>query len=709
MYMFVLSKLQGAITQTSLQRLTYLVRPQFIQRTVSTWGQLTNAFDGQYARFSLPKTTGLFGVSELQDSLGFDTLCEDILKKSQTIVDDALRMSNDIKNGKESAVNLIKKFDYLSNTICNVADLAEFVRLTHPDAGYQQRAGEASLSINAFVEKLNTNVELYNALQDTLRSASSLELDEETQHVAESLIFDFEQSGIHLDDEKRREFVRLQDNILRLGSEFVSGASTPMLFPKKMWPSHVQHEFQMDEDFIHIDGLCCNSSSEQLRELAFKAYMYPNAQQLSVLDHLLQARHDLAKLVGFPSFLSRTLRGTMAETPDTVYEFLSSLAEKIHPIANRDSQLLLNFKNSNSLDNTNKLIMPWDTQYFTGLAKSQLLHNYPVVLGEYFSIGTCMEGLNMIFQHIYGITLEATETEAGEVWHPHVIKLTVKHEDEGILGYIYCDLYYRPSKVQQDCHFTIRGGCQLPDGTYQLPVVCIVCNFPSPHQHKASLLSHSMIENLFHEMGHAMHSMLGRTKYQHVTGTRTATDLVEVPSILMEYYVWDSSILAQFARHNRSGKPLPREAVEKLCHSRNLFSSLEMQTQVFYSMVDQQYHAEHPLQGSTTEILKDLQQQYVSTPYIEGTAWQQRFSHLHGGYAGRYYSYLWCRAVALRIWNEWFEKEPLSREAGERYRQTFLKHGGARDARDLVEDMLGEEVSVEGLVNALQGELRTGI
>ena len=133
-----------------------------------------------------------------------------------------------------------------------------------------------------------------------------------------------------------------------------------------------------------------------------------------------------------------------------------------------------------------------------------------------------------------------------------------------------------------------------------------------------TLLSHSMIENLFHEMGHAMHSMLGRTRYQHVTGTRTATDFVEVPSILMEYYIWNPTALSHLGRHYRSGKPLPEEAVKKLCQSRSLFSSLDMQTQVFYSMVDQVYHRRHPLGKTTTEILKELQIKYMSTPYTEG-------------------------------------------------------------------------------------------
>ena len=115
-----------------------------------------------------------------------------------------------------------------------------------------------------------------------------------------------------------------------------------------------------------------------------------------------------------------------------------------------------------------------------------------------------------------------------------------------------------------------------------------------------------------------MHSMLGRTCYQHVTGTRTATDIVEVPSILMENYAWSPAILSQIGRHYRSGKQLPEEAVQKLCQSRNLFSSLEMQTQMFYSLVDQTYHGVHPLRKTTTEILKELQTKYMTTPYIEG-------------------------------------------------------------------------------------------
>lgn len=172
----------------------------------------------------------------------------------------------------------------------------------------------------------------------------------------------------------------------------------------------------------------------------------------------------------------------------------------------------------------------WDTPFFTGLARRQIT-GHGEDLSSYFSLGSCMEGLDMIFQSLYGVRLVVSSLKPGESWSSDVYKLDVVHETDGLLGHIYCDFYDRPRKPHQDCHFTILGGKQLADGSYQVftleryknlfymssfinviqnPVVVLMLSLPSPSWSTPSLLSPNMVDNLFHEMGHAMHSMLAR-------------------------------------------------------------------------------------------------------------------------------------------------------------------------------------------------------
>ena len=211
-----------------------------------------------------------------------------------------------------------------------------------------------------------------------------------------------------------------------------------------------------------------------------------------------------------------------------------------------------------------------------------------------------------------------------------------------------------------------------------------------------------MMENLFHEFGHAMHSMFAKTRYQHVSGTRCSTDLAEVPSQLMEYYCREPKILKLFAKHYSTMESLDDETLHKLCESKKLFASCDLQTQLLNSLLDQAYHLTDFEQDNITplEINEKYTNEFYSLPFVANTYTHLRYNHLIG-YGAKYYSYVVSKAIAARIWTDVFEKDPLSRQAGENYRKKLLEHGGEIKADKLISSLIGFDLNTNDLVKSL--------
>uniref|UniRef100_A0A8C2XK36 Mitochondrial intermediate peptidase n=1 Tax=Cyclopterus lumpus TaxID=8103 RepID=A0A8C2XK36_CYCLU len=631
-----------------------------VRRNVTTWSPVGAAFNAAHHKRPnvFEKNVGLFGVPELSCPAGFQAATEKALKNTERLVERACSCP--------PGVETVESFDRLSDGLCKVADLADFVKVAHPDPAFREAAEKACIDIGTVVEKLNTNVELCKSLKILLESPDIVaQLDPDTRRVAELFMFDFKISGIHLDDKLRKEAVALHVKLLDLNNEFLVGSHLPNRIASSAIPEHLQPHFADEGSFIQVGGLHADSPNDLVREIAYRIYLYPNADLMECLDELLKCRYKLAKLVGYDSYGHRALKGTMAKTPETVMSFLQLLTDRL----------------------------------------SDRYNTEPSLYSPYLSLGACMEGLNNLFSQLYGVSLMSEHASAGEVWSEDVRKLVNLMQQNG------CDLNtsenkdgFPPFGSHGDCHFTIRGGRQCQEtGQYQLPVVVLMLSLPHPTKRAPTLLTPGMMENLFHEMGHAMHSMLGRTRYQHVTGTRCATDFAEVPSILMEYFATDYRVISQFARHYETGQPLPENMVARLCESKKVCGAADTQLQIFYAVLDQIYHSQ-PQNHTTTDILKEMQQKYYGLPYTQNTAWQLRFSHLIG-YGAKYYSYLMSRAVASMVWKQCFVQDPLNRDMGERYRRQMLAHGGAKEPMLMVEGMLQRQPTMEDFVDALVSEL----
>ncbi|ORY15807.1 peptidase M3A/M3B [Clohesyomyces aquaticus] len=394
-------------------------------------------------------------------------------------------------------------------------------------------------------------------------------------------------------------------------------------------------------------------------------------------------------------------------------------------------------------------INAWDKFYYTHKLIQNMDHKLrsPDFLSSYFSVGTVMQGLSRLFDRLYGIRLVPRETQPGEVWDEGVRRLDVVSETDGHIAVLYCDLFSREGKTPNPAHFTLRCSREISESEiqeasnsphpfsspveaatdgmavglnkttntyYQLPTIALICDFSSNRLTRPTLLSFNDVRTLFHEMGHGLHSFLGRTPLQNVSGTRCATDFAELPSVLMEHFASCPEVLALFARHYDTDSPLPISALEERLAIDVQTEPAETEAQILLAMLDQAYHSNLPLQHDfdSTKTYHDVYNRHASIPEPAGTAWQGFFGHLFG-YGATYYSYLFDRAIAGRIWGEVFQKEgrngSVDRRNGERYMNEVLKWGGGRDGWKCIAGVLGDEKLAGGGEKAMKEVGRWGV
>ena len=631
------------------------------------------------------------------------------IKKSTKLVDEISSKASG------PGVEVIDMMDELSDTLCRVADLSDCIRQVHPDHRVAQKAQEACLEISNYVEQLNTNTGLHRALRTLMDSSEFTSYDEVTRRTAEIFMHDFEISGIHLDGAAREEVVKLNNQILELSYLFSKNTTLPVHVSTNECPPYLQNYFSGDSKVVQVDHVPLNSPNSRLRMLSYLIYYGENPSQTEILERLLSYRHRLASLVGYPTYAHRILKTSMAGNPDTATHFLQQLKAKIQPLVEEEVQDMLTLKQeiSNRSSKSEQLeadvLRPWDYLFLSHEAQKVSLPGNLQQIRNWFSLDACLQGLNHLFQSLFDVRLEQVPTKSGEVWDPQVRKIAFIHEQEGLLGYTYGDFFTRPGKLVSDCQFMIQGGRELGQSGYQLPIISLCCSFDPPSKETLPcLLGQHSVENLFHEMGHALHSIVGRAKYQNITGTRCSTDFAEVPSILMEYFLNDSRVLSSFARHYKTNEPLPVELMDAFQVSQHYYPAYEMQTQLFFAMMDLQFHTVYPSRPqqerqSIVDAYAEIHKEYSPSEHVQGTAWFLRFNHICS-YGAKYYSYLWSRAVASLIWNSCFVNNPFSKESGQKL-HNMLRPGGGIDPNTLVSDVLGFKPTVDDLVNALCTDL----
>ncbi|KAL6310182.1 mitochondrial intermediate peptidase [Sparassis latifolia] len=674
--------------------------------------------------------TGLFGFPVLTTPSSFNVLADSTLRRAELLTDRVLRA----RESRSELFKVVKNLDRLSNLLCGVIDLAELIRNAHPDSSWIRSAEEVYEKLCEFMNVLNTHVGLYEVLRAVLSDADVVKsLGAEAHQTA--LIFwrDFEKSGIDLPPDQRNRFVSLSTEIMLLGRQFLNESASPRP-PAAIAPSELQGlkdlgmgarlrlQAQVTQRDLHVypgsmqaQMIMRSAPSEEARRKVYMAGNTSTPQQIAILERLLRSRGELARLVGKESFAHMALTDKMAKSPEHVQYFLDAILDHTCPYAESALRALSMRKQAHLNTSPFPVIQAWDRDYYCPPEPPA-----PPVTLPPLTLGTVIMALSRLFKNLYGVSLQLSEAAPGEIWDTDVRKLEVVDEETGLLGWIYADVFARRGKPSGAAHYTVRcsrrtddddesGDLVLADendktvvqmsrefeathqrripgqeGVFQLPIVVLVCEFSRPTiRGGPTILEWHEVLTLFHEMGHAMHSMIGRTEYQNVSGTRCATDFVELPSILMEHFLNSPTVLSLF---DRDGTVDIRQTGN---HHEDPCRSIDTHTQILLASLDQIYHSAAVLSPDfdSTAALAKLYETRGLIPYVPGTSWQTQFGHLFG-YGATYYSYMFDRAIASRVWRKLFAHDPLNRETGEKYKREVLRYGGGKDPWTMVGALL---------------------
>nr|POF15297.1 mitochondrial intermediate peptidase [Quercus suber] len=719
----------------------------------SFWKEFSARAQNRYGR----KSAGLFQNPYLARPQGFLTYANITLRKCQKVVAKILAY-----NSIEDMKRIVRDFDRLSDLLCRVIDISDFVRLVHPDSKVQAEASQAWSLMYEYMNVLNTTTGLDSQLKRAMATPEAYESwSEQEKKVAHLLLKDFSRSAIDFGDTERQTFVNLSNQIAQLGNDFqdlMSPQQNAISFQssklKGMDPQLVRQLTRFGTVSLPTVGIPANIALTSVEDANTRRDIYmanktSESTNLQRLDQMLRRRAELANLSGYASFAHMTLEDKMARSPEAVTTFLDAVADANAPRARGEVKELLELKKEDVESGDFPVeLNAWDRDFYAAKKKSMMRSKARRAdsLSAYFSLGTVIQGISRLLHRLYGIRLVPRETLPGETGNPDVRRLDVVDDDEGHIATMYCDLFQRAGKSPNPAHYTLRCSRRITeeevqeatetlnetnspfrtareavndgqatyynsrdgDELYQVPIIGVICDYTLPArsmngERRPALLNFQEVTTLWHEMGHAVHSICARTTFQNVSGTRVATDLAELPSIFMENFASAPEVLALYARHWETDAALDPSLVQDQTSADRRRQGHEIEHTILHCVFDQQCHSSEPLTwpersigAASTRIWHEVHDRYSAIREPSGTSSQGYFGHIVG-YGATYYSYLFDRVLANKIWRDVFRKSAggiLDPAAGHLFREELLRHGGARDGWRCLAAVLKDETGV---------------
>ncbi|MFG6466294.1 M3 family metallopeptidase [Roseateles sp. BYS87W] len=573
----------------------------------------------------------------------------------------------------------------------------DFVLNVHPDKAVRDAAQACSLRWADFSSSLGQNEKLYRALQKAPRKDA---IDAELVRLASG---QFEDSGVALPKAKRERAKQILNRLTELDQQFgktLRDAGTRVPFtvaelegvPVSVWekaPRNDQGRLMLGVDYPSYVPVMRSAVNGETRRRMWLAKTNEGGQgNLDVLAQIVTLRGEYAKLFGFKDYVDFNLRRRMAKDGATATRFLDSVTGAVNAREKTELEELRAAKAQHlgtPLEQTQ--VERWDATFYSERVKLQKFSVDQNAFRPYFPPQASLEFALHVIEKLMGVKYERV---ANTLWHSEAQTYVVSDAASGqAIGQLYVDLYPRDGKYNHAAVWPLRGSATRIGRT---PVAALVVNFDR------NGLTLDEVETLLHELGHAVHVNLSKTRYAATAGTTVMHDFVEAPSQMLEDWVYDKNVLKLMQDVCPTCKPVPDAMVAQAVAAKQYGKGGQFGRQHLYASYDLALH-----QSAKPEPLPLWAQMEGATPlgYVPGTMFPAGFAHIAGGYGAGYYGYLWSLVVAMDLRTA-FAADKLSPTVGQRYRELVLGQGAQKPAPALVKDFLGRESNSQAFFEYLK-------
>ena len=563
------------------------------------------------------------------------------------------------------------------------------------------------------VDFFSVNNELYKAclhVEQQEERQKYANLSAEARYFMKDIMDDFRRNGMNLSSEKRERITWLTKEIGQLALAFeaaytvdkhlvVSKEALTGLeesFIKSLARTeHGLYKIPLTSDKLF--SILEQAMDQQTRKKVYQAYMqrgYPENEPR--LTQVLKYSAELASHLGFKSYAHLSLSHLMAGSPEVVDDFLATLYKRSSQKALKEFSLITAQLPPGVMLEKGKL-HPWDLVFTYNWYKKHHLDLDEASIAHYFPCNKTLRELLKVYEDFFDICF--TSLKKVEFWHDDVQAFAVYQRGK-YLGMLLLDIFARPGKFSHAGHMTVAPAVKDRAGKLLPAVVVVVANFPPEHPERPSLLRRNEVLTFFHECGHALHALFGATEFASLSGTSVKADFVEMPSQMLEEWLWDQEILKAISSHDTTGKPLPDEVIQKILQLKRFDIGDFMLRQLFLAEVSLELYRDggkKPL----AQVWKSFNEQLRPTlVYDESNKSYCSFPHIMG-YGPRYYGYLWSKVFAHDLFSVIKHGGLRNPEMGSLYQEKILSKGGSKNPNELLQAFLGRKPSSDAFFKDL--------